>query len=227
MPRIALLMPLMAILSGFSATWFCHSDLGNDAWSGTEMDSAKASFGGAIAVAASGDTILACGRNFEEMVFTTTPLTVSAWPDSARWKLTYDSTGYAMEGPFRVMNGVIEGMNSLRFYSGINYYAESCSLITIGGGGSYYMLYIYTGSSCSLYNVQTEGSSTHIIFIFKNPYLYLGEGCEFNRSAVNTTYGLQWSSQNVAMQLKTQPSGIVHRRRYWESSAFNAVWFKP
>jgi hypothetical protein len=227
MRRIALLLPLMAIFAGFSATWFCHSDFGDDAWTGAQIDSAKASFGGAIAVADSGDTIFACGRNFDEQVFTLTPLTIRAWPDSARWKLTYDSSGYAMEGYLRVSDGVIEGMNALRFYNGINYFAESCSLITTGGGLSYYMLYIYLGISCSLFNVQTEGSSTHIIFNYKNPYLFLGEGCEFNRSAVNTTYGLQWSSQNTLMKLRTQPSGNTLRKRYWESSTLNAVWFKP
>jgi len=212
----------MAILSGLSATWFCHSDLGNDAWSGAEMDSAKASFGGAIAVADSGDTILACGRNFEEQVFTLTPLSIRAWPDSARWKLTYDSTGYTMEGPFRVHGGSIAGFNALKL-TGDMHFIDDCSL----KASQYYMLYLYQGSSCTLLNVNMSGTSTNIMFIFKTPYLHIGGNCRLTRSAVSTTYGFQWSCYNIPIIMTTAPVGFSPRKRYWLSSRQTSVWFKP
>ncbi len=221
MRGVALLLILLAVVA-FAESWFCHSDLGNDAWSGTEMDSAKASFGGAITEASSGDTIFACGRNFDEQVNTSKSLTICAWPDSANWSLTYDSTGYAMEGPFRLHNGCIQGLNAVRL-TGDYHYIDLCSLIA----SQYYNLYLVEGNSCSLSCVHTEGTAGDILFIYRTPYIYFGKGCNLTKSSTSSTYGLRWSSQNVPLTLKSQNEAPSARRRYWKSSSQNSIWFTP
>ncbi|MGC9315449.1 MAG: hypothetical protein ACP5G4_07450 [bacterium] len=221
MRRVALLL-ILFVFSVLAESWFCHSDLGNDAWSGAEMDSAKASFGGAIAEASSGDTIFACGRSFDEQVNTSTPLTICAWPDSARWSLTYDSTGYAIEGPFRLHDGCIQGLNAARL-TGDYHYIDCCSLIA----SQYYILYLSGGSSCSLSYVYTEGTAGDILFIYRTPFIFIGEGCNLTKSSTSSTYGLRWSSQNVPLTLQSQPEASSARLRYWKSSSQNSIWFTP
>jgi len=209
-------------LSAFSATWFCHSDLGNDAWPGESMDSAKASFGGVIAVAGDDDTILACGRNFNEAIAPDSAFTIDSWPDSARWKISYDS-GYTMEGEFRLHNGVIEGPDCVKLVGNTGF-VDSDSII---GAGNWYMLYISNTSACTLRNVATSGSTYRIMFIYTTPEIYFGENLSLQRDPVSELYPIQWSARNIAVNLETPASSDASRPRYWISSPLKALWFKP
>lgn len=219
--KLVIIATILA-LSSFGATWYCHSDLGNDAWSGESTDSAKASIGGAIAVSNSGDTILACGRNFNEAIVPAIPLTIDSWPDSGRWKISYNS-GYTVEGDIRLHNAVIEGANCVKT-TGADSYLQADSM---NGSGGYYILYISNTSACTLIDVHTEGNSGTMLFIYNTPNIYLGPGVSICRDASGQTYPMQWSARNIAVEMATPAATESARNRYWKSATLKATWFKP
>ncbi len=85
---------LLIVASCFSATYWIHSSLGNDAWPGTSPDSAFASLGAATALMTQCDFAFACGSFNESLTLSNNKhegCTFAAWPDSADWLIDGDS----------------------------------------------------------------------------------------------------------------------------------------
>jgi hypothetical protein len=85
---------LIAATIAFSASWWVHSDGGNDAWPGTSPDSAFATLGAATTSMSAGDSCMACGTFHETLTLSNGShegCSFGPWPDSTRWTIDGDT----------------------------------------------------------------------------------------------------------------------------------------